>query len=82
VEIKHTNPNPSIVRKISGSTSGLTLFGNYDHIDQIEIDEGGPGTHGSRDFQPVVSPNPCFGQIQNPAGMNENSPGFQAWVRR
>lgn len=40
------NGGGSIIRKISGTTSGLTLFGNHDHIDQIEIDGGGPGTHG------------------------------------
>jgi len=40
------NGGGSIIRKISGSTSGLTLFGNGDHIDQIEIDGGGSGTHG------------------------------------
>ena len=36
----------SIIRKVSGSTSGLTLYGNGDDIDQIEIDGGGSGTHG------------------------------------
>lgn len=36
----------SVIRKVAGSTCGLTLHGNYDHIDQIEIDGGGAGTNG------------------------------------
>lgn len=36
----------AVVRKISGSTSGLTVHGNHNSIDQIEIDGGGSGTHG------------------------------------
>ncbi|HEX7653699.1 MAG TPA: right-handed parallel beta-helix repeat-containing protein [Verrucomicrobiae bacterium] len=40
------NGNGSVIRKIAGSTSGLTLYGNGDHLDQIEIDGGGAGTHG------------------------------------
>jgi hypothetical protein len=36
----------AVIRKLSGSTSGLTLHGNHNNIDQIEIDGGGPGTHG------------------------------------
>ena len=42
----YINGSGSIIRKISGSTGGLTLYGNQDHIDQIEIDGGGSGTHG------------------------------------
>lgn len=36
----------AIVRKISGTTSGLTVHGSHTHIDQVEIDGGGSGTHG------------------------------------
>ena len=40
------NGGGSIVRKIAGSTSGLTIHVNGNRIDQIEIDGGGTGTHG------------------------------------
>lgn len=40
------NGGGSVIRKVAGSTSGLTHHGNGDHIDQIEIDGGGSGTHG------------------------------------
>ena len=36
----------AVVRKISGSTSGLTIHGSHNTIDSIEIDGGGSGTHG------------------------------------
>ncbi|HEY2081939.1 MAG TPA: hypothetical protein VGI88_04080, partial [Verrucomicrobiae bacterium] len=36
----------AVVRKISGTTSGLTVHGSHNTIDQIEIDGGGSGTHG------------------------------------
>ena len=40
------NGSGSVIRKVGGSTAGLTLYGNGDHLDQIEIDGGGIGTHG------------------------------------
>ncbi|HWD90856.1 MAG TPA: right-handed parallel beta-helix repeat-containing protein [Verrucomicrobiae bacterium] len=36
----------AVVRKISGSTSGLTVHGSHNNINGIEIDGGGSGTHG------------------------------------
>src|ERR1700743_2828315 len=33
----------AVVRKISGSTSGLTVHGSHNTIDSIEIDGGGSG---------------------------------------
>ena len=42
----YINGGGSVIRKVAGSTSGLIHHGNGDHIDQIEIDGGGSGTHG------------------------------------
>lgn len=52
----------AVIRKVSGSTSGLTLYGNHDNIDQIEIDGGGPGTHG-----------PCMAVLNGEANVITNS---------
>lgn len=36
----------AVVRKVSGSTSGITIHGSHNTINGIEIDGGGSGTHG------------------------------------
>jgi hypothetical protein len=53
----------SVIRKISGSTSGFTLHGNHDHVDQIEIDGGGnTSTHG-----------PCMAVLSGTSNVITNS---------
>jgi len=40
------NASGAVVRKVGGSTSGLSLFGNGDTVNNLEIDGGGSGTNG------------------------------------
>jgi hypothetical protein len=52
----------SVIRKVAGSTSGLTLYGNSDQVIGITINGGGPGTYG-----------PCMAVLNGSGNTNLNS---------
>ena len=58
----YINGAGSVIRKVAGSTAGLTHHGNGDHIDQIEIDGGGSGTYG-----------PCLAVLNGTGNLITNS---------